>query len=83
MKIALFFLPLALLAGCTNIKETLGIQKTAADSFSVNPNPPLEIPPHINQFFETPKESNTVPNQQPLDPVEEKLLQSLNKPSSP
>jgi hypothetical protein len=37
------------LAGCDQVKQTLGFEKTAPDSFSINPrNRDLEIPPDFS-----------------------------------
>jgi uncharacterized lipoprotein YajG len=73
-----------LIAGCSDVKKTIGLEKTSPNSFSVNPYPKgLEVPPNFSALPTDPAVQNTLRKQElqrPLTPAEKAMMHKLERP---
>lgn len=81
MMLNRFLLILALISlnACSNkVKDTLGINSSGPDEYSVGTNKPLEMPPHFNlDDIEKPKENKPHSNNTDLNKGQASLLKEL------
>lgn len=70
----LYLAPLALIAACSgnDVRDTLGLDRSAPDEFVVYSRPPLSVPPEFDLKPPRPGEEN--PNQVPTDAQARELL---------